>query len=114
MYLWGEEIAISSEMASVHDSDASTIVELEIQRLLKVCQATICNSYSIASDCVYLQLQKQSSSSVAVAFESQQIKHITQYCYYMQSAHTPSTTAISGCVVHGIASITTCQHIATS
>jgi hypothetical protein len=38
MYLWGEEIAILSEMASVHDSDASTIVELEVQRLLKVCQ----------------------------------------------------------------------------
>eukprot|EP00953_Heterococcus_sp_UTEX-ZZ885_P002226 1722-Heterococcus_DN1.PRE.1 len=59
-------------MASVHDSDASTIVELEVQRLLK--------------------LQKQSSSSVAVASESQQFEHITQYCYHMQSAHTRSTS----------------------
>jgi hypothetical protein len=40
MYLWGEEIAILSEMASVHDSDASSIVELEVQRLLKVCRNT--------------------------------------------------------------------------
>jgi hypothetical protein len=49
MYLWGEEIAILSEMASVHDSDASTIVELEVQRLLKVCQ-TQQTHLSIAAD----------------------------------------------------------------
>jgi hypothetical protein len=40
MFLWGEEVAILSEMASVHDSDASTIVELEVQRLLKVCHSS--------------------------------------------------------------------------
>jgi hypothetical protein len=69
MYLWGEEIAILSEMASVHDSDASTIVELEVQRLLKVYQSQYAHYCCSSIDMCMFVVRVTGCNSMVLTFE---------------------------------------------